>query len=128
MNALPIRRLTQRVLAIVIIFTLIAALWQQWAFVRGLWLAVLWQAASVAVLGVCSRLLRPPISRRRAWALAGMLVVKFLLLYGLGYCALRWWAPGAWGLAAGLTMPWMALVAAALMQLGRDIAQPTAVS
>ena len=127
MRTLESRRFIRSVLMIVIIFTILAALRQQWALVRGVWIALLWQAASVAALAGCARCLSPPITRGRAWVLAGLLCVKFPLLYALGYVALRYLAPSAWGLAIGLTLPWAVLVASAGMQVAESCMRPAAV-
>ena len=126
MNALPIRRLVVCVLGIVIFFTIIALAFNQWAFARGLWLALLWQGASVTLLVVCGRLLRASPSRRRAWQLAGVGLLKFPVLYGAGYLALRAWSPSAWGLAVGLTLPWLCVTLAAIVTVITTAVAPTA--
>ena len=117
MHALPIRRLSVVMLGVVILFTIVAWLGGNLALIRGLWLALLWQAASVMCLVACGRLLRQPATPRRTWQLAGMACLKFPALYTLGYLALRWLAPSAVGLAIGLTIPWIVLLVYAMAQL-----------
>ena len=110
MDVIPVRHIAMRVLMIVIFFTMVSAALHQWAFARGLWLATVWQAVSVAALALCSGLLTPPITRRRAWLLAGAVLIKFPLLYALGYAGLRLLQPGPIGLVTGITVPWAVLV------------------
>ena len=125
MNALPIRRLAARILTIVIIFTILGMVWQQPAFVRGVWLALGWQAASLTCLAVAARILRQPASTGRAWRLTGIACLKFPVLYTAGYWLLRRVEPGALGLALGMTIPWLVLTACAAASLMKP-AQPSA--
>ena len=124
MNDVPIRRLTSIVLAIVIIFTILGLAAQQWDLVRGVWLALGWQAASVACLAVAGRVLRQPASKGRGWRLAGIACLKFPALYAAGYWLLRWTQPSAVGLLVGLTMPWVVLTMWATLRVLRASASP----
>src|SRR3989338_4958886 len=126
MNVLPIRRLAATVLGIVILFTPLALAAGQLAFARGVWLALGWQAASVACLALGGRCLRWPASKRRGWALAGVAFLKFPFLYTLGYWLVRWIHPSAVGLAVGLTIPWCVIVIYAVVTLLRNAFPSTA--
>lgn len=120
MQQLPIRQLVQRAGMIVIFFTILMLGLQRADIARGLWVATIWQAASVGALALCARLLQPPYTARRRWLLAGLVTVKFPLLYAAGWLALRHLAPHAIGLAVGLTIPWAVLVAHAVGALWRS--------
>lgn len=128
MRDFPARQLSLLVLASVIIFTILAGRLHQIAAIRGLWIASVWQAASWAGLMLCGQLLRPPMTQRRAWCLAGAAVLKFPALYALGFWALRHLAPSPIGLAIGLTLPWAVLVTYAIGCVIKSALQPTAAS
>jgi len=117
MNASSFRQLALRVLWIVIFFTIVGLAFERAAFVRGLWLAILWQAAGVLCFLRIGRWLTPPITRRKGWAAAGWVAIKFPLLYTLGWLALRAWQPSALGLVVGLTVPWCVLAMTAISTL-----------
>ena len=125
MRELPVRYLSGLVLAIVIIFTLFGAAAHQAPLLRGVWIALAWQAASWGGLTLCAWLLHPPMTRARAWCLAGAALLKFPALYALGYLALRHLAPSPVGLVIGLTLPWAVLVTYAIGHVINSAAQPT---
>ncbi len=80
-----------------------------WSVVlAGAWLL----ANGWAITGLCRALLQ---TRRRWWPLIGSLVVKFPVLYGLGWAALVWLSPSAVGLAIGLTVALVVLLQQSLV-------------
>lgn len=109
---------------LVIFFTIIAMSLGFPAMACGMALACCWQAASVLLLVWVGRLLMPPVTKRQAWGIAGIACLKFPVLYGLGFLALKALAPSPIGLLLGLTIPWGVLVIYAGLQLLRQIAAP----
>lgn len=80
-----------------------------WSVVlAGAWLL----ANGWAIAGLCRALLQ---TRCRWWRLIGALMVKFPVLYGLGWAALVWLSPSAVGLAIGLTVVLIVLLQQSLM-------------
>jgi hypothetical protein len=108
------------VLLIVIFFTIFAVIMPTSALLRGIWLALIWQVASIAVLTACAYLMTPPVTRMRGWLLAGAALVKFGALYWAGYLALQALQPSGVGITIGMTIPWVVVVCEACRISARD--------